>query len=92
MNHSLRFGLWAGYDWGTETLNMARWNSSQPPLYSYDKITSPVALFWADNDILVVPQDVQTLAKQLPNLVRGAHFRLHLQFINEISLVTLVES
>ena len=62
-------GLWAGYDWGSETQNMARWNSSSPPLYRYDQVTSPVALYWADNDILVVPEDVQTLARQLPNLV-----------------------
>ena len=65
----MRGGLWAGYDWGSESLNMARWNSSSPPLYRYDQVTSPVALYWADNDILVVPEDVQTLASQLPNLV-----------------------
>ena len=75
-------GLWAGYDWGSESQNMARWNSSLPPLYRYDLVTSPVALYWSDNDILVVPQDVQTLAKQLPNLVwlHTSHFTLHTSY------------
>ena len=72
----MKGGLWAGYDWGSEDLNRARWNSSSPPLYHYDLVTSPVALYWADNDILVVPQDVQTLARQLPNLV-GLHTSDH---------------
>ena len=66
---SVKRGLWAGYDWGSKELNMARWNTPQPPTYSYENITSPVALYWADNDILVVPQDVNSLAKLLPNLV-----------------------
>ena len=66
---SVRGGPWAGYDWGSADLNMARWNSPTPPLYTYTNITSPVALYWADNDILVVPQDVRSLASSLPNLV-----------------------
>ena len=32
-------------------------------------MTAPVALFWADGDLLVVPEDVATLANNLPNLV-----------------------
>ena len=38
-------------------------------MYQYTNITSPVALFWSDGDILVVPSDVVTLANSLPNLV-----------------------
>ena len=34
----------------------ARWNSSQPPQYSYSAVTCPTALAWADSDWLVVPQ------------------------------------
>ena len=38
-------------------------------MYQYSNITSPVALFWSDGDILVVPRDVASLASSLPNLV-----------------------
>ena len=44
---SVKQGLWTGYDWGSDSLNMARWNSPKPPSYSYTNISSPVALFWA---------------------------------------------
>lgn len=68
-SQSVSMGLWAGYDYGEADLNIARWNSVHPPEYKYDNITSPVALYWSDNDWLVVPRDVQSLAKKLPNLV-----------------------
>ena len=48
---------------------MSRWGQASPPVYQYSNITSPVALFWSDGDILVVPRDVASLASSLPNLV-----------------------
>ena len=48
---------------------MARWNSTSPPEYHYELVTAPVALFWGQNDWLVVPEDEKDLAKRLPNLV-----------------------
>jgi len=66
---SVNRGSWAGYDWGSPESNQARWNSSEPPQYSYSAVTCPTALAWADSDWLVVPQDVATLAARLPRLV-----------------------
>ena len=48
---------------------MARWNNTSPPEYLYDPVTAPVALFWGQNDWLVVPEDEKDLAGRLPNLV-----------------------
>ena len=48
---------------------MARWNSTYPPAYKYEGITAPVALFWGQNDWLVVPEDEAVLAEKLPNWV-----------------------
>ena len=48
---------------------MSRWGQASPPVYQYSNITSPVALFWSQGDILVVPRDVASLASSLPNLV-----------------------
>ena len=50
-------------------LSLCRWGSPHPPQYNYSLVTAPVALFWADGDLLVVPEDVATLANNLPNLV-----------------------
>ena len=66
---SVNTGGWAGYDYGSEKLNMERWNATKPPNYRYDVITAPTVLFWAENDWLVVPKDEKYLASKLPNLV-----------------------
>eukprot|EP00092_Neocalanus_flemingeri_P025080 GFUD01027196.1.p1 GENE.GFUD01027196.1~~GFUD01027196.1.p1 ORF type:complete len:433 (+),score=105.33 GFUD01027196.1:337-1635(+) len=66
---SVNTGAWAGYDCGSDQLNLRRWNSTRPPTYKYDVITAPVALFWGENDWLVVPEDEAALAGKLPNLV-----------------------
>merc|ERR1711892_145178 len=66
---SVNTGAWAGYDWGSDDLNLNRWNATHPPRYQYDGITAPVALFWGQNDWLVVPEDEAVLADRLPNLV-----------------------
>ena len=51
------------------TAIMSRWGQPLPPVYQYSNISSPVALFWSQGDILVVPRDVASLASSLPNLV-----------------------
>merc|ERR1711892_436652 len=66
---SVNTGGWAGYDYGSDQLNLKRWNSTSPPNYKYEVITAPTALFWAENDWLVVPKDEAALASRLPNLV-----------------------
>ena len=66
---SVQTGAWAGYDFGSDQLNIRRWNSTRPPIYKYDVITAPVALYWGENDWLVVPKDEAALAERLPNMV-----------------------
>ncbi len=39
------------------------------PLYNISDVTLPVALFWAENDWLADPDDVQFLRKNLPNII-----------------------
>ena len=68
-SQSVNTGGWAGYNFGSHKMNMKQWNSTHPPNYKYDVITAPTALFWAENDWLVVPKDEETLASRLPNLV-----------------------
>ena len=53
---------WSGLDRGSPSANVARWNSTIPPPYSYSPVTAPVALYWGQKDNLVVPQDEMDLA------------------------------
>ena len=48
---------------------MVEWNSTYPPTYKYEGMTAPVAVFWGQNDWLIVPEDEAVLAEKLPNLV-----------------------
>merc|ERR1719347_1724424 len=66
---SYKAGTWRGFDMGSESENLKKWNSTSPPEYKYNVITAPVAMFWSENDWLVVPQDTAYLATKLPNLV-----------------------
>ena len=53
---------------GSDDLNMAEWNSTYPPAYKYEGMTAPVAVFWGQNDWLIVPEEAVS-AEKLPNLI-----------------------
>lgn len=56
------------YDYGEDD-NMARYYQASPPEYPLEKVTVPVALHYAYNDLLTSEVDVKRLAKVLPNVV-----------------------
>uniref|UniRef100_T1IRA1 Lipase n=1 Tax=Strigamia maritima TaxID=126957 RepID=T1IRA1_STRMM len=55
------------YDYGT-TENWHHYNQSTPPIYNLSKITTPISIFWANNDYLADPTDVTQLVSQLKNV------------------------
>ncbi|XP_057376829.1 lipase member N-like [Daphnia carinata] len=55
------------YDYGKKG-NLKRYGSFKPYEYRLGKITAPVYVFSGGNDLLVTPQDVDWLLKQLTNL------------------------
>jgi len=55
------------YDHGKD--NQKIYGRSTPPDYALDRVTAPVALYYAQNDYLADVEDVQRLAKKLPNVV-----------------------
>ncbi|KAH8376737.1 hypothetical protein KR093_001124, partial [Drosophila rubida] len=65
LRESTRFGQ---YDYGSET-NQRVYGRSTPPDYALERITAPVGLYYGQNDYLTAVEDVQRLAKRLPNVV-----------------------
>ena len=57
------------YDFGTKGNNLKHYNQTEPPLYDLNKVQVPVALYWAVNDWLADPKDVEFLRQNLPNIV-----------------------
>lgn len=77
------------YDFGTIE-NLRRYRSPRPPTYNLRNINAPIALYYSNNDLISATQDVDTLARQLPNvvfkyLVRHDKFN-HLDFVWSINL------
>ncbi|XP_029707753.2 lipase 3 [Aedes albopictus] len=57
-------GNFQQFDYG-ETENQRRYGQALPPSYNLDQITTPVALFYANNDWLAGPVDVANLFNRL---------------------------
>lgn len=64
----LKSGVFQQYDYG-RLVNFLRYRTFEPPRYNLSRVTAPVILHYADNDYLSAPEDVETLAKQLPGIV-----------------------
>lgn len=59
-------GKFQQYDHGQT--NLIRYNTSNPPLYRLDKVTAPLHLYAASEDLLISHTDVDHLRTLLPNV------------------------
>jgi len=57
------------FDYGTFEDNRKYYGSDKPPAYDLSRVSIPMALFSGSLDILSTPEDVRTLASELPNVV-----------------------
>ncbi|XP_050441317.1 lipase 3-like [Adelges cooleyi] len=85
---------WFGqYNFNKEK-NMEKYGQLEPPAYNLSKVTVPVALYYANNDWMAAPEDVQVLGDKLPNLVekREMPYREfnHLDFLWATDVKTIV--
>lgn len=55
------------YDYGKH--NMKKYNKTTAPEYDISKVQVPVALYWAKQDWLADPTDVEYIRKKIPNIV-----------------------
>jgi len=60
-----------GYDWGSEEDNIHHHGPQGVPTYSLGDVTTPVALYWGQNDWLAAPEDVLHTVMGLPSIVPG---------------------
>ncbi|XP_029167695.1 lipase 1-like [Nylanderia fulva] len=56
------------YDYGREK-NLMMYNSVEPPDYDLSEIMVPIALLYANNDLVADPVDVKRLSRLLPNVI-----------------------
>ncbi len=76
------------YDYGCANDNKKHYNQTSPPEYDLGRVNVPVALYWAQNDWLADPIDVQYLKKKLPNIVD----ELNIKFYNHLDFVWAINA
>ncbi|KAG5881589.1 hypothetical protein JTB14_034809 [Gonioctena quinquepunctata] len=87
-------GHFRRYDY--KTSNMDRYNSSIPPNFTLSEASAPIALYYSQNDFFVAVEDVEKLAKELPNVVKKKLIEYkkfnHLDFIFAKDVNTLLNN
>lgn len=88
-------GEFQKFDYGAEK-NTQMYNSTVPPKYHVERVTSPVALFYSIQDWFSNVTDVDVLRKTLPNVIDAYEVPdkkfNHLDFIFAKDLKTLIYS
>jgi len=75
-----------GYDWLDEAKNKAH-HQGEIPHYSLSNVSTPIAIYWGDNDWYTARKDVEFLLNGLPNIVPGMRHEVeydnwsHLDFL-----------
>ncbi|XP_011637992.1 lipase 3-like isoform X1 [Pogonomyrmex barbatus] len=86
-------GDFRSYDYGI-TENYERYKQKIPPSYDVEKITAPIILFYAANDVLATEKNTLELSKRLPNvlLIEKVPYKFfnHIDFLWAIDAKTLL--
>lgn len=61
-------GSFRKFNYGA-TENLKIYGSTQPPKYDLEKVKTPIAIFYSENDFLTNPIDVKKLIDRLPNII-----------------------
>ena len=75
--------VFGAYDWGEEGENRRRYGSPSPPLYQLARVQTETCLFWSPQDSLSSREDMQRLARELPNILacREVNIKAFISFV-----------
>lgn len=74
----VRSGHFRQFDYGFFE-NMAHYRNRNPPSYNIKNIKSKIVLYYASDDWLTSPKDIERFAHELPNLI-GSYLIPHKKF------------
>merc|ERR1711973_723475 len=67
----IRSGNFEGYDWGSDKDNFMHHGAEGVPVYRLYDVSTPLAVYYGQNDWLAAAQDVLQTVTELPNIVPG---------------------
>jgi len=77
----------AGYDWGSKENNFHHHGAEGVPSYKLSDVTTPVAVYWGQNDWLAAPEDVLRTIAELPNIVDGMLHMIEFELWNHLDFL-----
>lgn len=77
-------GRFCQFDYGTRQ-NTIIYGQEHPPDYNLTSVVAPIILHYGSNDHLAHAEDVERLARQLPNLVES--HRIDMQLFNHMDFL-----
>merc|ERR1712241_282188 len=77
----------AGYDWGSKENNFHHHGAEGVPSYKLSDVTTPVAVYWGQNDWLAAPEDVLRTIAELPNIVDGMLHMIEYELWNHLDFL-----
>lgn len=75
------------YDWGDPQTNFMHHHEYEPPMYDLGEVTTPVALYWSDNDYFAMPGDILDTIMGLPNIVRGMNHNVEFELFTHLDFL-----
>jgi len=80
-------GGFHGYDWGSDKANMAHHQSTTPPKYDLGLVSTPLAVYWSDNDYFTEPGDVLRTIMGLPNVLPGMNHEIRFKTFSHLDFM-----
>lgn len=81
-------GKFRQYDYGFFG-NLKQYGTSKPPEYDLSKANVPIALHYSRNDWMAAEEDVERLAKELPNVI--GLFRVKFDKFNHLDYMWAID-
>jgi len=75
------------YDWGDPQTNFQHHHEYEPPMYDLGAVTTPVALYWSDNDYFAMPGDILDTIMGLPNIVSGMNHNVEFELFTHLDFL-----
>jgi len=85
-------GRFEGFDWGSDKENFQHHGAEGIPAYSLSDVTTPLAVYYGDNDWLAAAEDVLQTIVQLPKIMPGMLHEIQFPTWNHLDFLWAIDA